>query len=235
MWEWLLAPVDPSRAHAVGAALAYHARLMVLAWAVCVPIGIIAARFYKITPRQNWPIELDNQAWWITHRVVQYGATVFMIAALLLILWRPQTVAVLPGPHACIGWTVLALTATQVVGGILRGSKGGPTDRQMRGDHYDMTPRRLVFEYAHKSLGYVAWLLSCVAVFTGLWQANGPNWMWIALGLWYLVLVAAFAWLQAQGRATDTYQAIWGSDPNLPGNKRPAIGIGVRTHTKSDA
>ena len=71
--------------------------------------------------------------------------------------------------------------------------------------------------------------LSAVAVFSGLWQANGPNWMWLSLIMWYLGLVATFAWLQAKGRAIDTYQAIWGPDPTLPGNKRPAIGIGVKT------
>ncbi|WP_415403399.1 cytochrome b561 domain-containing protein [Tateyamaria sp. SN3-11] len=229
MWEWLLAPVDAARAHEVGLALSWHARLMVAAWTFLVPIGIIAARFFKIWPGQNWPQELDNQAWWTTHRVCQYSATVLMIIGLILILSRPTLVAVLPGPHSLIGWTVLALAGTQIVGGILRGTKGGPTDADIRGDHFDMTPRRLAFEYAHKSIGYIAWVLSVLAVFSGLWQANGPNWMWLSLILWYLGLIAAFAWLQAKGRAIDTYQAIWGTDPTLPGNQRPTIGIGVKT------
>ena len=164
MWEWLLAPVDAARAHEVGFALSWHARLMVLAWTFLVPIGIIAARFFKIWPGQNWPQELDNQSWWTTHRVCQYSATVLMIVGLILILSRPTLVAVLPGPHSLIGWTVLALAATQIIGGILRGTKGGPTDADIRGDHFDMTPRRLAFEYAHKSIGYVAWVLSAVAV-----------------------------------------------------------------------
>lgn len=232
MWEWLLAPVDPSRAHAVGLAVSWHARLMVAAWVFCVPIGIIAARFFKITPGQKWPQELDNQAWWMTHRVCQYSASVLMLIGLALILSRPSLVAVLPGPHGMIGWTVLVLAATQIVGGILRGTKGGPTDVQMRGDHFDMTPRRLAFEYAHKSCGYVAWVLSGAAVFSGLWQSNGPNWMWLALAGWYVALLAVFTLLQIRGRAVDTYQAIWGDDPSLPGNKRPVIGIGVKTLSK---
>ena len=35
--------------------------------------------------------------------------------------------------------------AAQVLGGYLRGSKGGPTDHRLRGDHYDMTARRVWF------------------------------------------------------------------------------------------
>lgn len=229
MWDWLLAPVDAARAHEVGVYLSWHARLMVLAWAVLVPTGIMAARYLKVLPGQDWPRELDNQFWWMTHRACQYTATALMTAALILILIAPPLVSALPGPHAVIGWTVLALVVLQILGGALRGSKGGPTDSSMRGDHFDMTPRRLAFEYAHKALGYVAWVLSMVAIFSGLWQANAPNWMWLSLGLWSLALVGVFTWLQRRGRAVDTYQAIWGDDPTLPGNKRRPIGLGVRT------
>jgi hypothetical protein len=42
------------------------------------------------------------------------------------------------------------------------------------------------------------------------------------------VLVAAFAVLQIRGRAVDTYQAIWGPDLDLPGNRMKPIGFGVR-------
>ncbi|WP_420010742.1 cytochrome b561 domain-containing protein [Tateyamaria sp.] len=233
MWEWLLSPVDPGRrAHEVGFYLSWHARLMVLAWIVMVPLGILAARYFKVAPGQDWPRELDNQAWWVTHRVCQYGAAVLMVAALGLVLSAPPLVAVLPGPHALMGWTVLAMAGVQILGGVLRGTKGGPTDVQLRGDHFDMTPRRLAFEYLHKALGYVAWLLAVVTTFSGLWQANAPVWMWLGLGLWVLNLCVAFVWLQRQGRTVDTYQAIWGTDPNLPGNRRKPIGLGVRTVSK---
>jgi hypothetical protein len=33
--------------------------------------------------------------------------------------------------------------------------------------------------------------------------------------------------LQRAGRCIDTYQAIWGLDPDLPGNRRRPIGFGI--------
>ena len=53
----------------------------------------------------------------------------------------------------------------------------------------------------------------------------GPT---IVLVGWWLVLLVIFAVLQRRGMAVDTYQAIWGSDPSYPGNKRRPIGWGVR-------
>ncbi|KAJ54613.1 cytochrome B561 [Actibacterium mucosum KCTC 23349] len=228
MLEWLLSPVDPTRGHEVGVFLSWHARMMVVAWAFLVPTGILAARFFKIWPGQDWPRQLDNRNWWVIHRSVQYAAAVVMVVGLGLVLLAPPSDVVLPGPHALMGWTVLALAALQIAGGILRGSKGGPTepapDGSLRGDHFDMTPRRLAFEYIHKTMGYLAFLLSVATVLSGLWQANGPVWMWIVLCGWWVCLMLAFVLLQKRGRAIDTYQAIWGNDPDLPGNQRRPIG-----------
>ena len=113
-----------------------------------------------------------------------------------------------------------------------RGSKGGPTspapDGSPRGDHYDMTARRVAFERIHKSVGYTAMLAATLAIPTGLWAANAPVWMWALLACWWALLAAAFAGLQRRGLALDTYQAIWGPDPRHPGNRRAPIGWGVR-------
>lgn len=227
MWSWLLAPMDASAVHEVGWHLSWHARFMVMAWGVLVPLGILFARYFKITPRQDWPNTLDNRFWWNMHRGCQYTACVLMGAGLGFILTAPVLV-IREGPHAVFGWTVLALAAVQIGGGILRGTKGGPTEAAMRGDHFDMTPRRLAFEYVHKGAGYLALLLSVVTIVLGLWQANAANWMWLSLSLWWSLLIAAAVVLQRRGLAVDTYQAIWGPDPALPGNRRKPIGIGVR-------
>ena len=226
-----MAPMDASRAHEVGWYLSWHARLMVAAWGILVPLGIFIARYFKILPHQNWPDRLDNHLWWNTHRLCQYSASLLMIVGLWLILTAPPLGA-LPGSHAFLGWTVLALAVVQVLGGVLRGTKGGPTepapDGSLHGDHYDMTPRRLMFEYIHKTVGYLALLLSALTILSGLWQANGPNWMWLSLCLWWAALAGGALVLQRRGMAVDTYQAIWGPDPALPGNKRKPIGMGVR-------
>ena len=231
MLEFLLSPIDPARAHEVGTHLSWHARLMVLSWGVLVPGGVLAARFFKVLPGQDWPREVDNRLWWRTHLTCQYTSLALMLVALWLILTAPPLLTA-PGPHGLIGWAVLCLAAMQYLGGWLRGTKGGPTepapDGSLHGDHYDMTPRRLWFEYVHKFSGYCALLLSVAAILTGLWQANAPVWMWLGLTGWWSVVVTSFIMLQRQGMAVDTYEAIWGPDSTHPGNKRAPIGIGVK-------
>lgn len=230
MWDWLLAPMDAASAHDVGWHLSWHARIMVLAWGVLAPLGILIARFFKIMPRQDWPRRLDHHLWWNTHRFCQYSACLLMPIGLALILTAPA-LTIKSGPHVYFGWTVLSLAVVQICGGILRGTKGGPTapapDGTIRGDHFDMTPRRRAFEYIHKTAGYTALALSVVTISTGLWQANAPNWMWLSLSIWWVCLLAAGIFMQTRGMAVDTYQAIWGPDPALPGNKRKPIGIGI--------
>ena len=116
--------------------------------------------------------------------------------------------------------------------GWLRGSKGGPTapapDGSLRGDHFDMTPRRVAFEWIHKSVGMVLIGLAMAAVVTGLWQLNAPRWMWLAIGLWWCGLVLMVIVLERRLGARDTYEAIWGPDPSLPGQARKPIGLLVR-------
>jgi len=230
MLDWLLAPIDATRAHDIGIALSWHARLMVLSWGVLTPVAILIARFYKIRPRQKWPQELDNRLWWNAHYMGQTASFVIACIALVLVLVSGQN----PGAaqwHPVLGYLVMSLGLLQLVSGLFRGSKGGPTERQadgsLRGDHYDMSRRRLVFECVHKSVGYTTLGLIVFALLTGLWAANAPNWMWLGLGGWVSLLLTVGITLQRRGRAYDTYQAIWGPDPEHPGNRLPKQGMGV--------
>jgi hypothetical protein len=229
MIEWLMAAMDPSRPHDLDVAVAWHGRLMVLAWAVFLPLGVIVARFFKITSRQKWPAELDNKLWWYGHQILQYLAGALLLIALILI-WRPRGLG--SSWHVWLGWTVIAACAAQFLSAWFRGTKGGPTDPRpdgsLSGDHYDMTPRRRLFEHLHKSVGYVALALSIAAIGSGLWLVNAPRWMPIGLSLWWAALIALWSCLQRRGRAIDTYQAIWGPDPRHPGNAVPPTGWGVR-------
>jgi hypothetical protein len=215
---WLLAPIDASRSHELGEALAWHGRLMTLAWGVLIPLGIVAARYLKVTPRQDWPRQLDNKLWWHSHLACQYAGGTLMLTGLLVVLFAAR-----PGSawtHAAMGYAVLVFGALQFAAGWLRGSKGGPTEAQIRGDHYDMTPRRLAFEAIHKSVGYLALGLSATTILTGLWAANAPRWMWLAIILWWIMLLAVALSLQSRGRYVSSYHAIWGPDPAHPGNRR---------------
>jgi hypothetical protein len=132
------------------------------------------------------------------------------------------------GMHRALGWTVLVLGSLQLASGWLRGSKGGPAADSMRGDHYDMTLRRRLFERWHKAVGWLAVLGAVGVVGLGLAAADAPRWMPIVLALWWTALAAWARREQRAGRCVDTYQAIWGPDPAHPGNRLAPIGWGVR-------
>ena len=226
--DWLLAPIDASRAHEIGLAVSWHARTMVLAWGVMAPLAVLLARYFKVLPGQDWPRELDSQVWWRGHWMGQGVVVLLSLFGLGLAL----SVAGETGVHGMMGYTLLALLCVQLLLGVFRGTKGGPTapakDGSLRGDHYDMTPWRVMFEWSHKIVGYTALILGCCVILAGLWQANAPRWMWIAILWWWALLLLLAAVLQARGRAIDTYQAIWGPDPEHPGNRRKPIGWGIR-------
>nr|WP_275296982.1 cytochrome b561 domain-containing protein [Jannaschia sp. Os4] len=220
----MLASIDATRPHDVSVGIAWHGRAMVLAWGVLVPIGVIAARFFKVLPRQRYPEVIDSRVWWRTHLTAQWTSLALMGVGMALVLYAPPSPSATAWVdlHGWLGWAIIALGAAQGLSGLFRGSKGGPNDPRgrFRGDHYDMTPRRLAFERFHKTVGYSVLLLSVVTVTTGLWQANAPRWMWLVLGLWWSGLAVIFVLLQRRGMVVDTYRAIWGPDPNHPGNTR---------------
>ncbi|MEM7720402.1 MAG: cytochrome b561 domain-containing protein [Pseudomonadota bacterium] len=229
--DWLLAPIDPSRAHEVGFAVSWHARAMVLGWGVLAPLAVLIARFFKVLPGQDWPREVDNLVWWRSHwmgQSVVLGLTAIGLSLVWPINFSAMTL------HNWLGLVLIAFLFLQVLLGVFRGSKGGPTEPDPRGHHYDMTKWRHMFEALHKSLGYAALVLAVVVILTGLWKANGPVWMWGMLGVWWVVLIAAFVALQKRGMAIDTYQAIWGADPKHPGNQLPQPGWGVRRWNETE-
>lgn len=230
--RWWLAPLSGASSHQLDAAVMWHARAMVLAWAILLPLGAVAARYFKVTPQQDWPRQLDNRAWWHAHRGLQYlGVAVMLMGTALVFDWRGEA-AVAPSAlavwHGYLGWAVVALGLVQILSAWLRGTKGGPTDLQLRGDHYDMTRHRLWFEALHKSGGWLAVILAIVSVALGLMAADAPRWMPLALTLWWLGLIVVSIYLERTGHCIDTYQAIWGPDAKHPGNQRSINGWGMR-------
>jgi hypothetical protein len=215
---WLLAPIDATRPHEIDMALAWHGRLMTLAWGVLIPLGVVVARYLKVAPRQDWPRQLDNKLWWRSHLACQYAGGALMAGGLLIIL--SATSGGGHWQHRLMGYAVLACGAMQFIAGWLRGSKGGPSDVNIRGDHYDMTFRRIVFERLHKTVGYAAIALAAATILTGLWAANAPRWMWLGICLWWVILLGVALRLQLQGRYVSSYHAIWGPDQAHPGNRR---------------
>jgi hypothetical protein len=227
MMDWLQTPLSGSGEHSIAPWAFWHARAMVLGWGVLLPLGALLARFFKVTRSQNWPADLDNKTWWCGHLALQYiGVALVSIGVVLSFNQGPHT-SLAAQLHAWAGWSLFAAAWVQVLAGWLRGSKGGPTDSTLRGDHYDMTRRRLVFEHLHKSLGWLAVLVAVGVIVSGLVLVDAPRWMLVVLCVWWLALTAGFALLQKRGLVIDTYQAIWGPDLIHPGNRRPQTGWGV--------
>jgi len=225
--DWLLSPLSGAPTHSIAPWAAWHARCMVLGWGVLLPLGAVVARFYKITPRQPWPQVLDNPAWWHAHRGLQWAGIVLMSLGAALAWQQGSANTPLARPHGWAGWALVVAGWLQIAGGLARGSKGGPTADVLRGDHYDMTPRRIAFERLHKALGWSALLAAVGVIALGLALVDAPRWMAGLLAAWWLALALAFTHLQRRGRCIDTYQAIWGPDPQHPGNRIAPIGWGV--------
>lgn len=226
-WHWLNLPLSGASVHSLAPDIYWHARLMVLAWGVLLPLGALMARYFKVLPSQNWPAVLDNQWWWRGHLSLQWSGMALASVGLYLVLSQAQH-SLWELFHSAAGWLLMLLAWLQVAGGLLRGSKGGPTAVQLSGDHYDMTPHRAWFERVHKLLGWACVLGAVAVLVTGLLLADAPRWMPLTLGLWWLGLLGlAWRW-QRQGRCIDTYQAIWGPDASHPGNHLRPIGWGIR-------
>ena len=227
MMDWLLTPLSGSGEHSIAPWAFWHARVMVVGWGILLPAGALLARFYKVTRSQNWPAELDSKVWWYGHLALQYVGVALVSVGVVLSWNQGAQVSLAAKLHAWAGWALFAAAWVQVAAGWLRGSKGGPTDSNLRGDHYDMTHRRLVFEHLHKSLGWLAVLVAVGVLISGLVLVDAPRWMLLVLGVWWLAMAGTFAVLQKRGQVVDTYQAIWGPDSIHPGNRGPLTGRGV--------
>lgn len=241
--DWLLMPISGSATHEIAASTAWHGRVMVFAWAFLMPLAFIVARYFKITPRQKWPARLDNPYWFLTHR--RLGTLLVLVVTLGVVLAFAGGGEVVPRTtHGWLGVIVLLLTWLQLVNALLRGTHGGPVNpftrqrkrvEQWPGDHFSMTRRRIVFEYVHKTIGYLLIVLSAIALLAGLNEADAPRWMWLAIVAWWIVVVVAVAFLQRRVGAIDTYQAIWGLDCTLPGYRRAPIGVGITRFDEQSA
>ena len=205
--HWLATPISGASDHAIAMPLAWHGRLMVLAMGLLTPPLIIVARFFKVTPGQDWPRRLDNPFWFVTHRRWGHIVGVLVAVAMGFVLAERGLQLPLRNVHTATGWLVVFLVLVQLIGSWLRGSHGGPIDPFTRkprprelwpGDHYSMMGRRIVFEHVHKGAGYLLLVLTAFALCTGLIAADAPRWMPIVLGLWWIVMLAVFCLFAAR-------------------------------------
>lgn len=200
-------------------AVAAHGAMMLTAWGVLLPAGGIVARYYKVLPGQDFPRIHGDLTWWAWHRWTQYGGTALATSALGVVL--SENGGRLDTWHGRCGLTVMALAWLQILSGWLRGSRGGPTGTgadprdpaTWRGDHYDMTRRRRIFERWHKPVGWATLLLADVTVLLGTALVGAPAWLVAAIGGLQAAAVLGVVDGVLRGRWVDTHAALWGVAP----------------------
>jgi hypothetical protein len=226
--QWLLAPIVSATVLGREPAYMVHGALMIVSMVLCLPIGAVIARYFKVTPKQNWPIELDSKFWWYCHLVFSYLGLFASILAMAAIFstWRVfdlETVSRLNTAqllHLVIGWATLLLCCFIIFTAWFRGTKGGPGEKNIRGDHYDLTPRRLLFESIHKKSSYLFFLLCIFCIGGGLLLIGAKGWMLVVLAFLFLCSVLWIMRLELKGRRIPSYPATWGLRPEHPGNRR---------------
>jgi hypothetical protein len=207
----------------------YHALLMFSVWMVLVPFCIIAIRFFKPKPSQygiTTKIRLGNIRWW-WFSVHKYG----LFTAVGLSLGGAAVALVASGGfsgsvHSMFGSMTILMGCLQVVSALFRGTHGGkyynnakPDDPSTwRGDHYDYTLRRRMFEAYHRSSGYFTSFFALGAVGSGLMQYPFPVLRDFAFVVPILFLLAWIV-LEFMGRRHDGYRAVFGFGLEHPHNE----------------
>jgi hypothetical protein len=206
-----------------------HAYLMFLCWFILVPFGIMAIRFLKTKPV---PTGLPRGVgkfdrlfiWWVMHIWTLYTAIGLSLLGLTIAMVSSGGFS--GSVHSFFGFGTVLFGTLQIIAAWYRGTHGGPNHlnsdpddpTSWRGDHFDMTRQRRWFEAYHKTGGYFAMLLALGAVTTGLMQF----WMPLIAIVLLLILLGGFGLFilaEGKGQRHDTYQAVFGSDPDHPGNK----------------
>lgn len=207
----------------------YHAFLMFGIWFVLVPLCIISIRFFKPRPSTygiQTKIKLTNIRWWWfnVHKYGLFLAIGLSLAgvAVALVVSKGFSGSV----HSLFGIMTVILGCLQVGSALLRGTHGGryynnadPDDpTTWRGDHFDMTPRRRMFEAYHKNAGYFTGFFAVGAVASGLMQYPISALMVLALVVAFLFF-ALWVVLEHKGLKYDGYRAVFGINPEHPHNK----------------
>ncbi|XP_032230076.1 putative ferric-chelate reductase 1 isoform X2 [Nematostella vectensis] len=127
-----------------------HAILMSIAWLVCASLSMFVARYM----REVWGEIFGLKAWFQVHRGLMVLTLVFSVVGIVLAFvyaggWSETKIA-----HPLIGMIVLALACIQPVMAYFRPKPG--------------TDKRVVFNWAHRSVGVISLALAVVNCFLGV-------------------------------------------------------------------
>lgn len=210
--------------------LDYHGILMYIIWIILIPIGIIAIRYGKPMPSPygiQEKLNLSNyHKWWqfFIHKYLLYTAVGILLAGTAaMLIFRGFSGA---SVHSLFGIATVVLAVLQIASSLLRGTHGGryyskndPNDPSTwKGDHFDMTLRRRLFEAFHKNVGYFACFFAVASVASGLMRHPIPA-LVVVMVVTVLGIMAVCLVLEYKGFKYDTYRSVFGTNPDLPFNK----------------
>ncbi|MEM6634617.1 MAG: cytochrome b561 domain-containing protein [Pseudomonadota bacterium] len=207
----------------------YHAILMVGIWVFLVPVCVTIIRFFKPRPSEfglRRKVHISHPEWWWfnVHKYGLYTAVFLSLAGVVVAMVVSKGFS--GSIHATFGILTVVMGCLQVVSGMLRGTHGGKFYNKAkpdnpdtwRGDHYDRTFRRRMFEAYHKTTGYFTLFCALGAVGSGLMQYPMPILAWIVF-IFPFALLAAWVLLEFLERRYDGYRAVHGYGLEHPYNK----------------
>lgn len=207
----------------------YHALLMFGIWIVLVPLCITIIRYFKPKPTEyglRRKVAIRHVEWWWfnVHKYGLYLAVILSLGGLLVAVVVSKGIS--GSVHSILGLLTILMGCLQVLTGMLRGTHGGKyynnadlnDPASWRGDHYDRTFRRRIFEAYHKTAGIFTLFCAFGAVGSGLMQYPMPVLAWL-LFLIPLAFLAAWVFLEFHERRYDGYRAAHGYSMEHPYNK----------------
>ena len=113
--DWLLAPVHAGPPDDVNQADFWHGVLMAVGGGVLVPVSVLAARYWKIVPGQDWPRVINHRGWQIVHHAGGALALLCLVTGVTLVFQGMSLASHLNHPHAWAGWGVMTLVLLLVL------------------------------------------------------------------------------------------------------------------------
>lgn len=206
-----------------------HAIWMVAIWLVLVPFCITIMRFHKPAPSEKGirrDVSLWRREWWFfsVHKFGLFTAMFLAVAGTGIALIASKGFS--GSVHAWFGLLTVVLGVAQIISSQARGTRGGKyrdgadpeNPETWRGDQYDHTPKRRMFEAVHRTCGYFTFFFAFGAVGSGLMQYNMPL-LTIVFVLLVLGWMCIWAVYDFKGRAFDGYRVAHGYGLEHPYNK----------------
>lgn len=142
----------------IGFLVAAHGVLMILAWVVCAPIGILGATIFK---KAGPP-----PTWFLLHRALLTGASVLTLLAFLLMVINVGGIR-LAAQHTKFGIVVVLLSVLQPLSGFFR------AHNPPAGEH--KSSERIMWEFQHQWTGRLIVVLAVAALITGIADGFGGD------------------------------------------------------------